>query len=124
MAHYEQQLARQQRMVDWLRFVSPAILFQEALHDVAGTSNNRYQYFSHQVDQFYREWQSFFLPKVLHNIPLMLADYERFPRFRYTEQSWPELHTRLLTGLLGLLIPMGFLSLFSVRRMRHYPVMG
>jgi ABC-2 type transport system permease protein len=104
--------------------VNRAILLQEALNDVAGTSNGRYQHFSRQVDQFYREWQNSFLPKVLHNTPLTRADYKRLPRFRYTEQPWPELQRRLSGGLLGLLVPIGVLSLCSVCRMRHYPVMG
>lgn len=124
MADYDYQLASQQRVVDWLRFLSPAILMQEALNDIAGTGNRRYQHFSREVDRFYHDWQGFFLPKVLNNTPLTLADYERFPRFRYTEQSWAELNTRLLGGLLGLLIPIGLLYLFSVRRIRNYPVTG
>lgn len=122
MARYDNQLAMQQRIVNGLRFLSPAILLQEALNDVAGVGNNRYQHFSRQVDRFHRDWQSFFLPKVFDNTPLTLVDYERFPAFHYTEQSWPELNTRLLGGLLGLLIPIGLLYLFSVRRIRNYPV--
>lgn len=124
MADYDRQLASQQRVVDWLRFLSPGILLQEALNDIAGTGNSRYQHFSRQVDRFHRDWQGFFLPKVLKNTPLTLADYERFPRFRYVEQPFSELNPRLFGGLLGLLIPIGLLYLFSVRRVRNYPVTG
>lgn len=122
MARYDNQLAQQHRVVDSLRFLSPAILMQEALNNVSGTDNGRYQHFSRQVDQFYREWQGFFLPKVLNNTPLTLADYEHFPRFRHVGQAFSEMTPRLFGGLLGLAVPIGLLYLFSVSRIRDYPV--
>ncbi len=122
MAGYDRQLSQQQRIVDSLSFLSPAIVMQEALNAVAGTDNNRYQYLSRQVDAFHHVWQGFFLPKVLENTPLTLADYQRFPRFAYVEQAISETNMRLLGGLLGLAVPIGLLCLFSVRRIRNYPV--
>lgn len=122
MAGYDRQLAQQQRSVDTLRFLSPAILMQEALNAVAGTDNNRYRHLSRQVDAFHRVWQGFFLPKVLENTPLTFADYQRFPHFSYVEQVRAETNLRLFAGLLGLAVPIVLLSLFSVRRLRNYPV--
>lgn len=122
MARYDQQLARQQHSVDTLRFLSPAIAMQEALNAVAGTDNSRYQHLSLQVDVFHRVWQDFFLPKVLENTPLTLADYQHFPRFNYVEQASSETSLRLFGGLLGLAIPIVLLFLFSLRRLRNYPV--
>lgn len=122
MAGYDRQLAQQQRIVDSLRFLSPAIVMQEALNAVAGTDNSRYQHLSGQVDAFHRVWQGFFLPKVLENTPLTLADYQHFPRFSYVEQASSETTRRLFAGLLGLAVPIGLLCLFSVRRIRNYPV--
>ena len=122
MAGYDHQLARQQRIVDSLRFLSPAIVMQEALNAVAGTDNSRYQHLSRQVDVFHRNWQGFFLPKALENTPLTLADYEHFPHFSYVEQAISETTLRLFGGLLGLAVPIGLLYLFSVRRILNYPV--
>lgn len=122
MAGYDQQLAQQQRSVDTLRFLSPAILMQEALNAVAGTDNSRYRHLSRQVDAFHRVWQGFFLPKVLENTPLTFADYQHFPHFSYVEQARAETNLRLFAGLLGLAVPIVLLSLFSVRRLRNYPV--
>lgn len=122
MAGYDRQLAQQQRSVNTLRFLSPAIVMQEALNAVAGTDNNRYRHLSRQVDAFHRVWQGFFLPRVLENTPLTLADYQHFPRFSYVEQASSETTRRLFAGLLGLAVPIGLLCLFSVRRIRNYPV--
>ncbi|MDP1772763.1 MAG: DUF3526 domain-containing protein [Methylobacter sp.] len=122
MARYDRQLAQQQRIVDSLRFLSPAIVMQEALNAVAGTDNSRYQQLSLQVDAFHRVWQDFFLPKVLDNTPLTLADYQNFPRFAYAEQAISETGMRLLGALLGLVVPIAVLYLFSLRRIRDYPV--
>jgi len=77
---------------------------------------------SRQVDAFHRVWQGFFLPKVLENTPLTFADYQRFPHFSYVEQARAETNLRLFAGLLGLAVPIVLLSLFSVRRLRNYPV--
>jgi ABC-2 type transport system permease protein len=122
MAGYDHRLAQQQRIVDSLRFLSPAIVMQEALNAVAGADNSRYQHLSRQVDAFHRVWQGFFLPKVLANTPLTLADYEHFPHFSYVEQAISETTLRLFGGLLGLAVPTGLLCLFSMRRIRDYPV--
>jgi len=124
LARYEHSLASQQSVVDRLRYLSPAILLQEALNDVAGTDSARYRHFYDQVDLFHRDWQAVFLPKALYNTRLTLSDYEQFPRFRYIEQSWTGLHRRLLGDLFGLLIPIGLLYLLGVRRVRNYPVTG
>jgi ABC-2 type transport system permease protein len=122
MAGYDRQLAQQQRIADKLRFLSPAIVMQEALNAVAGTDNSRYQHLSRQVDAFHSMWQGFFVPKVLANTPLTLADYQRFPHFGYVEQASSETTLRLFSGLLGLAVPIALLVLFSVRRIRDYPV--
>ncbi len=122
MAGYDRQLAQQQSGVDSLRFLSPAIVMQEALNVAAGTDNSRYRHLSRQVDTFHRVWQSIFLPKVLENTPLTLADYQRFPHFSYVEQASSETTFRLFAGLFGLTVPTGLLCLFSMRRIRNYPV--
>jgi ABC-2 type transport system permease protein len=46
---YEQQLTRQQTLIDRLRFLSPAVLMQDALNDVAGTGAARHRHFLGQV---------------------------------------------------------------------------
>ncbi|MEZ5287943.1 MAG: DUF3526 domain-containing protein [Vicinamibacterales bacterium] len=59
---YEVQIARQQGLMDLLRFVSPAVLMQSALYDVAGTGTARHRWFLAQVDRFHRGWREYFTP--------------------------------------------------------------
>ncbi|MBA4142424.1 MAG: DUF3526 domain-containing protein [Nitrosospira sp.] len=122
MARHNDQLTRQQRIVDWLRFLSPTILMQEALNDVAGTGNSRYRHYTQQIDQFYGDWQAFFVTRVMTNTALTVEDYDRFPRFWYVQQPLSDLNPRLLSALLGLLIPVVALVYLSARRVSRYPI--
>lgn len=122
MAQHDEQQARQQRLVAAWRFLSPAILMQDALNDVAGTGEGRYRHYRAQVDRFSQQWRDFFAPKVERNESLTQEDYDRFPRFRYAEQWLGEWAADLPAALLGLLLPAAVLVGFSVRRVRGYSI--
>ncbi len=124
MARYDDQLTQQQQTVDGLRFLSPAVLMQEALNDLAETGNGRHQHFMRQVNRFHREWQTFFTPKVLTNTSLTVQDYDQFPCFSFSEQSSSDLNPRLTGALLGLLLPTGMLIAFNAKRARWYAMNG
>ena len=53
---YEQQIARQQATIDRLRFLSPAVLMQDALNDVAGTGMPRHRP-SSPGDRYHARWR-------------------------------------------------------------------
>jgi ABC-2 type transport system permease protein len=76
---YERQIAGQQALIDLLRFVSPAVLMQNALNDVAGTGVARHQAFMAQVDAYHRTWRAHFTPLVLARTPVL--DYRTLPAF-------------------------------------------
>jgi ABC-2 type transport system permease protein len=120
---YDTQLRAQHAAVDRLRFLSPAIVMQEALNDIAGTGNRRHAHHQRQVDQFHAQWQGFFAPKVLANQALTLADYDRFPRFSYAEAPRSELARSLSAALFGLLAPGLLLGLYAWRRAARYPIL-
>lgn len=122
MTQHNDQLMRQQRVVDTLAFLSPAILMQEGLNDIAGTGNSRYQHFMTQVDRFYINWQMFFYPKVMKNIALTPEDYNNFPRFHYQQQPLSDLNARLIYGLFWLAVPTILLGGLVARRISRYPV--
>lgn len=122
MALHDEQRLRQQHFVAVWRFLSPAILMQDALNDVAGTGEGRYRHYRAQVDRFSQQWRDFFAPKVQRNESLTVADYDRFPRFRYAEQGLGEWAVDLPAALLGLLLPAAVLAAFSARRVRGYSV--
>jgi ABC-2 type transport system permease protein len=80
---FEQQLARQQALVDRLRFLSPVLLLHEGVTDVAGSGVLRNQDFSRQVGSFHQELQRFFFSRVEAGRALGAADYDAMPRFEY-----------------------------------------
>jgi ABC-2 type transport system permease protein len=88
-------------VIDGLRFLSPAILAQDALNDVAGTGTARHREFVRQVEAYHAAWREYFVPKILQKI--RLASYEDVPRFRYLEEPLAAALARVLVGAAGLL---------------------
>ncbi|MDX2051084.1 MAG: DUF3526 domain-containing protein [Polyangiaceae bacterium] len=99
------QLARQQALVDRLRFLSPAIIAYEGLNDVAGSGVTRHQHFSRAVADYHTEYKKFFFERIALNRKLGSEDYDHMPRFQYREAPVAELLQSVGLGLLGLLVP-------------------
>ena len=119
---YEQQIAGQQGLIDTLRFVSPAVLMQNALNDVAGTGVARHQGFMAQVDAYHRAWRAHFTPLILARTPVL--DYASLPRFAYDEESTGEVAGRIVLSLLGLIVPAIVVAWLAVRRLARFPVVA
>ena len=117
---YEQQLARQQSLIDSLRFISPAILVQEALGDVAGSGTARHKHFMAQVADFHRAWRAYFVPLVFQKVSF--TAFDDVPRFRFEEERTTDVSGRVGIALIGLLVPAGLIGWVGLRRMRRYPV--
>jgi ABC-2 type transport system permease protein len=117
---YEQQLARQQRMIDRLRFFSPAILMQDALNDVAGTGNPRHRHFLEQVDRFHGQWRGFAVPLIFQKA--RVTDPSAAPRFAYQEEATAAVARRVLASGLGMMLPAAMMAWIGLRRLRRYPV--
>jgi len=96
---FDRQVTRQQEFADRFRFISPAILAQSAMNDLAGTSLGRYQHFSRQVDGFFEEWRAYFLPKIFQKTKLKAADLESFPRYSFREEE-----DAAITGRVGVVL--------------------
>jgi ABC-2 type transport system permease protein len=114
---FEQQLVEQQHLVRRLRFLSPAIVTQEALNDIAGTGLLRYHRFREQAAAFRDEWTAFFHPLIFGRIELRPADYGRMPQFKYRDEPAMEVAGRVLAGLAGILLPSLLLGAVGVNRL-------
>ena len=119
---YEQQLASQQRIIDRLRFLSPAVLMQDALNEVAGTGSPRHKDFLDQVDRFHAQWRGFVVPLIFQKA--RVTDAASAPRFIYQEESTSTVARRVLTGWLGLMVPAAVMAWIGLRRLRRYPVVA
>jgi len=119
---FDQQLDRQQVLVDRYRFLSPAVVAQAALFDIAGTGEHRYKHFLGLTDAFHRDWRTHFYRYILRNASLAPQDIDLFPRFRFEEEPWSTVASRSTTGLLALLFLTITAGAVAVWKLRRYTV--
>jgi ABC-2 type transport system permease protein len=120
--HYEQQLAAQQRTVGVLRYLSPAIVTQDALSDLAGTGSARHQHFVSLVDRFHREWREFFTPRILQKA--RVTNHSEIPAFVYVEEPFAHVLVRTSVNLLALAAPALCLAAAGLRRLPRFRIAG
>lgn len=118
--HFDRQVMGQQRLVDRFRFLSPAIVTQSALNDIAGTSVARYRHFLSLVDEFHQSWRAHFNPRIVRKVQLRPDDYDQFPAYTFREEPVSAVAGRVLIGLLGLLPPALLIGWFGLRALRRY----
>jgi ABC-2 type transport system permease protein len=99
--HFGRQVIGQQSLVDRFRFLSPAIVTQAALNDVAGTSVARYRHFLELVDEFHQTWRSYFNPRIVQKARIGADDYDRFPNFAFHEEPSAGVARRIVVGLIA-----------------------
>jgi ABC-2 type transport system permease protein len=117
---YERQLDGQQRMVSRLRFLSPAILMQDALNDIAGTGMARHQHFMAQVSEYHAAWRAYFVPLIFRKA--QLDSLSSIPVFRYTDEDQGGVAARVLVSLAGLLVPVLLIGTCGLAALRRFPV--
>jgi ABC-2 type transport system permease protein len=124
LERFDTQLEAQHRFTSRFRFLSPAILMQGALNDIAGTGLARYQHFLAQVEGFHRDWQSFFTPRVFEKRALTANDLNQLPKFSWAEEDFGALARRALWPALLLLAVAVVIGVSGLRRYRSYPITG
>jgi ABC-2 type transport system permease protein len=119
---FQTQLNKQEEVVNRFQFLSPAIMMQLAMNEVSGTSADRYEYFLKQVFEFHAKWVDFFTGRFLKREPLTTAEYDLFPQFKYQEEPFSNVVSRLTPSLLGLLVVVAGLTAFAFSSLRKYRV--
>jgi ABC-2 type transport system permease protein len=87
-----------------LRFVSPAIVVQLALEDVAGSGAARHLAFDAQSDAFHERYRDHFFSKVEAGESMTAAGVEQVPRFTFVKEPVSQVAGRILFGALVLLL--------------------
>jgi ABC-2 type transport system permease protein len=121
---FDRQLTLQQNLVDRYRFLSPAILTQAALYDLAGSNTFRYKHFLELVDDFHRQWRNYFFPLMLKGVNLSESDIARMPRFQFQEEASSTVLTRVSSALVGLVVLTAIILVAAARMLGHYPIAG
>lgn len=83
LAEYDSQLKKQQNLISTFKYISPAILMQESLNNIAGTSENHYNDFKKQVFEFSDEWRNYLVPMLFKEQKFSKKNYNELPKFEY-----------------------------------------
>ena len=108
--------------MDRLKFLSPAVLLQDALNDIAGTGAARHRHFMGQVDAFHRGWRAYFTSLIFQKAQFTAVD--EAPRFTFREEATGAVAGRVALALAGLAAPAAIIAWAGFRRMRRYPIVG
>jgi ABC-2 type transport system permease protein len=113
---------QRQRLVEGLRFLSPALIAQLAIEDLTGRSGERYAAFEADMRRFHAEWSQFFITRILSGGEMSAADYDRLPRFVPSDEVPADLRWRsalggtVLLALAALLVGLAFRRLARLDR--------
>ncbi|MFN7140073.1 MAG: ABC transporter permease [Limisphaerales bacterium] len=118
---FETQVMRQQDFVRRLKYVSPALLAQDAFNNISGTGLERQRQFMDQVDQYHMELRGYFHPKVLRG-ELKFTGFDEYPRYQFTEEPDKALAERTAWTLFGLAGPTFLIGVIGVLAFRRYPL--
>jgi ABC-2 type transport system permease protein len=118
--HYEAQLERQQALVAQLRPLSPAIVAQDAINDLAGSGTARHRHFVSQVDRFHERWRAYFAPKIVRRA--QVGSFDDLPAFVYEEEPGAAVTGRVAIALAWLVVPGLAIAVVGLRRLARYPV--
>ncbi len=124
LAEMRRRVRARQALVERLRFVSPAIVVQMALEDIAGAGAARHRRFEDQVDAFHGEWRAHFAALIEEGRRLTVADLDRLPRFVFVEEPERERLARVGIGIAGLLGAAGVLVLIALPGLRAVGRLG
>ncbi len=117
---FDRQLAAQQALVARYRILSPAVVMQETLNDIAGTSTARQRYYVAQIRETIGALQDFLVPKLMRREVLRAADYDQIPRFQFQEEAVSKIAERAALGYLLMILPAGFLAILAYIRLSRY----
>jgi ABC-2 type transport system permease protein len=113
---------RDQRvMATRLAWLSPAILLQGALNELAGTSTARYEHFASQLEAYHAAWRAFFYPRIYARQTLTADDYARLPRFTYHGEPSARVVARAGVNLGAIAAAGAALFALGMRALRRYP---
>jgi ABC-2 type transport system permease protein len=112
-------LEERQRLLDGLRFLSPAMVVHMALEDVAGSGARRHQRFEAQVDGFHDAFRAHLFVHIKAGDRLNAAQIKAIPAFAFEEEPTGDRVTRVLLGVGGLLLAAGLLFAFALGGLRR-----
>jgi ABC-2 type transport system permease protein len=121
LAQFEAQRARREGLVTWLRPLSPALVVQGIIDDIAGSGPSRYRDFLQAIARYHDEWRAFFLGRVYRGDAVTVRDYAQIPRFAFVEDPRDIWWHPVVARQLGLVVAVAIMGLVAVWRLRRSP---
>lgn len=121
---FDTQLQAQQNLVGLSRVFSPAVVMQETLNDIAGTSTQRQREFVRQVRAFIDDWHGVLIPRLMRKENLQVADYDRLPRFQFTEETTAAITARSGIGFLLIILPTILIGIVGFMRLSRFSLIN
>ena len=115
-ATFNAQLEKQRRLASWLSVLSPTMIAQGVLLDVAGTSTQRFDHFRAEAASFQQQWKAYFEPRVLDAATLTPEEFAAAPGFEFVEEPFTLTASRVAVPIIvmamfaAVLIAIGFRS--------------
>jgi ABC-2 type transport system permease protein len=120
LEQFDRQLEGQRELLNRFRFLSPAILAQGAMADLAGSGTERFESFRLQANRFLVTWRDHFARLVFARKMVAAGDIASLPRFLWEEEPALAVVARVSVALLGIAIPALLLALAGVRMIRNF----
>ena len=113
---YENQIDKKNQWFSRLRILSPAMIFQSALADLAGTSTRYYRSFLHQVQVYAQEYRVYVFKGLFTNHAFTANEIKHLPEFNFDEREVPSLFRINACALLvyGIVIGGGILIVSKI----------
>jgi ABC-2 type transport system permease protein len=122
LRHRQQQ--RQQRLLSFFSWLSPALALQKAVSGLAGADRARHERFLDQLDRYIRGLNNRLLPRIYRHESVRAADLETLGAFAFNEETNAQLIRRLLPELALLTALPLLISLFVSRALRRFSVIA
>ncbi|MBI4177842.1 DUF3526 domain-containing protein [bacterium] len=118
---HESELRRRQTLQLRMAFLSPALVLQEGLNDIAGTGIARHNRFEDQALVYQARMKELLEPKIFKQELVTVSDLDALPAFEFREESVLSMGRRILPGAALLsILALGF----ALGGMRRLKVMG
>ena len=90
LERHEAMVRQQRTLSDGLAFLSPAVLMNDALAELAGTGQTRWDRHLEGVAAFHRRWQAFFVERAQRGARIATDDARQWPRWEPVAAAAPD----------------------------------
>ncbi len=118
LAEFEAEALKRDASLDWMRFLSPAIITHTLFNDVAGADSGRHQRYMKSARAFKAAYGEKAGPYVIAGNRLPTEEFASLPTFRFDEEGIGGVLSRHLGALVFLVFMAGFLLFLADRRLR------